>query len=359
MSRLFLSTLAILGLITAPLLHAQGWDATRQASGWAFQEVDGSFMFFDPAARSLRTWLKGSGLLASLPVSLPEEQKPLPTAKPSPAAAAKPGHDYDDAAALLFGIPKHQRTTAAPAKPAPLQASAIPATCAAVPERWVLDSYNRVWMVCEGRMAVLGKEGVPENIMALPAPVEDMVVARDGILLLYRTVKPYLEKRDLKTGAILWTFGDKDQLKDLAVQPLRVPMNRMALGTDDTIYLAEGSSMAFTVLDPVKGPKDPGQLFFTCQEAVPTRAVLGPTGRGPMLSWAGKEVVFGVFTPKQVRSCGAPESKGLLLARFDLAKGAMEWLPTTLSEGHRLVGLLDTEAVFLAPDGGLAYAPIH
>ncbi len=359
MSRLFLITLALFGLATAPILRAQNWDATKQASGWAFQEVDGSFMFFDPAARSLRTWMKGSGLLASLQVSIPEDQKPVPTSKPSPAAPAKAVHDYDNAAALLFGIPSHQRMVPMAPKPAPQQAAAIPTACAAVPERWVLDSYNRVWMVCEGRMAVLGKEGVPENILALPAPVEDMAVARDGILLLYRTLKPYLEKRDLKTGAIIWTFGDKDQAKDVATQPLRVPMNRMALGTDDTIYIAEGASMAFTVLDPVKGPKDPGQLFFTCQEAVPTRAVLGPVGRGPMLSWAGKEVLFGVFTPKQVRSCGAPESKGLLLARFDLAKGAMEWLPTTLSEGHRLVGLLDTEAVFLAPDGGLAYTSIH
>jgi hypothetical protein len=348
-----------LGLAATTPLPAQDWDAAKHASGWAFQEVDGSFMFFDPAARSLRTWMKGSGLLASLQVSIPEERKPVPSATPPAAPSPKAVSDYNAAAAILYGIPSHQRTTPPSAKPAAQEAPAIPAVCTAVPERWVLDSYNRVWMVCDGRMAVLGKDGVPANILPLPTAVEDMAVARDGIILLYRTLKPYLEKRDLKTGAIIWTFGDKNQTKDVATQPLRVPMNRMALGTDDTIYLAEGASMAFTVLDPVKGPKDPGQLFFTCQEAVPTRAVLGPVGRGPMLSWAGKEVVFGVFTPKQVRSCGAPESKGLLLARFDLAKGAMEWLPTTLSEGHRLVGLLDTEAVFLAPDGGLAYTPIH
>jgi hypothetical protein len=359
MSRLLPVALVLFGLATPPALHAQTWDATKQASGWAFQEVDGSFMFFDPEARSLRTWVKGSGLLASLQVSIPDDQKPVAAAKPSPVASAKGGSDYDNAAALLYGIPSRQRPATTPAKLAPQQAAAIPTACAAVPERWVLDSYNRVWMVCEGRMAVLGKEGVPENILALPAPVEDMAVAGDGILLLYRTLKPYLEKRDLKTGAIIWTFGDKEQLKDLATQPLRVPMNRMALGADDTIYLAEGASMGFTVLDPVKGPKAPGQLFFTCQDALPTRAVLGSVGRGAMLSWAGKEVIFGVFTSKQVRACGAPESKGLLLGRFDLAKGSMEWLTTTLSEGHRLVGLLDTEAVFLAPDGGLAYTPIH
>jgi hypothetical protein len=359
MSHQFLIFLMLLGLATATPLRAQGWDAAKHASGWAFQEVDGSFLFFDPAARSLRTWVKGSGLLASLQVSIPEDRKPVPKAKPSATPSTTAVSDYSAAAAILYGIPSRQRAQSVSAKPAAQEAPETPAACAAVPERWVLDSYNRVWVVCEGRMAVLGKDGVPENILALPALVEDMAVGRDGIILLYRTLKPYLEKRDLKTGAVIWTFGDKDQVKEAAAQPLRVPMNRMALGTDDTIYIAEGASMAFTVLDPAKGPKDPGQTFFTCQNAVPARAVLGRVGRGPMLSWAGKEVIFSVFAPGQVRSCGAPESKGLLLARFDLAKGTLDWLPTSLNEGHRLVGLLDTEAVFLAPDGGLAYAPIH
>ncbi len=356
MSHLFLVLLVIMGLAPVAPLRAQPWDAAKQASGWAFQEADGSFMFFDPAARSLRTWMKGSGLLSSLQVSLPADQKPG-LAKLSAAPAPKAVNDYSAAAATLYGIPSHQRVSSTSTKPAPQGASAT--LCTAVPERWVLDSYNRIWLVCEGQLAVLGKEGVPVNILSIPAPVEDMAVTRDGILLLYRTLKPYLEKRDLKTGALLWTFGDKSQVKEAATQPMRVPINRMALGADDSIYIAEGASMAFTVLDPVKGPKDPGQLFFTSRDAASDRAVLGPVGRGPMLSWAGRDVIFGVFTPKQVRSCGAPESKGLLLARFDLARGTLEWLPTPLDQGHRLVGLLDTEAVFLAPDGGLAYTPIH
>jgi hypothetical protein len=359
MSHLFLITLVLMGLATATPLRAQNWDAARHASGWAFQEADGSFLFFDPAARSLRTWMKGGGLLATLPVSFPASSKPGSAARPSAAPSLKGVSDYSSAAATLYGIPSHQRLSPTPAKPATPEAPASPAQSTLVPERWVLDSYNRVWMVCEGHLAVLGKEGAPVNILAIPAPVEDMAVVRDGILLLYRTQKPYLEKRDLKTGAILWAFGDKNQAKEAAAEPLRVPLNRMALGADDTIYIAEGASLAFTVLDPGKGPKDPGQLFFTSRDGASNRAVLGPVGRGPMLSWPGKDVIFGVFTPKQVRSCGAPDSKGLLLARFDLARGAMEWLPTSLDQGHRLVGLLDAEAVFVAPDGGLAYAPIH
>lgn len=351
--------LMLFGLASATPPRAQSWDATRQATGWAFQEVDGSMIFFDPAARSLRTWMKGSGLLASLPVSIPETRKPAPIVKPVAPPTSKSASDYDAAGILLYGIPHHQQAQAPSAKPAHQAVPEGAAVCEAVPERWVLDSYNRIWMVCEGRLAVLGRDGKPENILLLPAAVEDMAVGRDGILILYRTMKPFLEKRDLRTGAVLWSFGDKTQVKEAAAQPLLVPLNRMALGVDDTIYIAEGASMAFTVIDPVKGPKEPGQTFFTCQDTIPARAVLGRVGRGPLLSWAGKDVIFGVFTPSQVKSCGAPESKGLLLARFDLAKGTMEWLPTPLAEGHRLVGLLDTEAVFLTPNGGLAYAPIR
>lgn len=336
---------------------AQGWDPARTAGGWAFQEVDGSLVFFDPPTRSLRSWMKGSGLLSSLQITLPEVRKAAAAPKPPPAASRPSASDYDAAGALLYGIPSHQRPHATTAK-----AAAPPApepACDAVPERWVIDSYSRTWMACDGRLVILNKDGQIENALAIPAAIEDMAVGREGILILYRTLKPYLEKRDLRTGAVLWSYGDRSQVKDAAAQPLLVPLNRMALGTDGTVYLAEGPSLAFTVLDPVRGPKEPGQTFFTCHDALPGRAMLGSVGRGPMLSWAGKDVIFSVFTPSQIKACGAPESKGLMLARFDLANGALEWIPTNLPEGNRLVGLLDREAVFLAPGGGLAFAPIH
>lgn len=353
-----LTLLVVFTLDSFAPLHGQGWDPGRTAGGWAFQEVDGSLVFFDPAARSLRTWMKGSGLLATLPVALPEVRKPSLAPKPAAATPPRATSDYDAAGALLYGTPRRQRLQPATSAPAVKEAPEAAVT-EALPERWVIDSYSRTWMVCDGRLVVFSKDGQIENALALPAPVEDMAVGREGILILYRTAKPCLEKRDLRTGAVVWSYGDRDQLKEASAQPLLVPLNRMALGMDGTIYVAEGASLAFTVLDPVKGPKDPGQTFFTCQDAIPGRAALGRVGRGPLLSWAGKDVIFGVFTPSQVKSCGAPESKGLVLARFDLLNGALEWLPTPLAEGHRLVGLLDHEAVFLAPGGGLAYAPIR
>lgn len=350
----FLPLLCLLALLP---LRSQTWDPARNAQGWAFQEVDGSLIFFDPPARSLRTWMKGTGLVSSLKLTLPEPVK-APAAKSAAPVAPRPKTtDYDAAGALLYGTPSYQRkvpqASAAKAEP-----EAQPA-CEAKPERWVLDTYNRVWMVCDSRLAVLGKDGAPEITLDLPGQVEDMVVGRDGLYLLYRSIKPVIEKRDLRSAAVLWTYGDRNQLKEEAAHPQLVPLNRMALGADDSVFLAEGASLAFTVLDPARGPKNPGQVFFTCQDAIPPRAVLGRQGRGPMLTWAGRDVIFGAFTPAQVKSCGAPDAKGLVLARFDLAKGTLAWVTTPLPDGHLLVGLLDTEAVFLAPGGGLAFAPIH
>lgn len=357
----FFLAFATLGLALATPLRAQrpaAWDAARQATGWAYQEVDGSLVFFDPSARALRTWMKGSGLLSTLPLAMPEARKVAPLAPKVEEPQAPRASDYDAAGALLYGIPRHQRPQAVPAKPA--RPAVAPAeACEARPERWVIDSYARTWMVCDGRLVIFNKDGQLEQALALPAPVEDLAVGREGILVLYRTPRPCLEKRDLRSGAVLWTYGDRAQLKEAADQPLLVPLNRMAVGSDGAVYLAEGPSLALTVLDPSKGPKDAGQTFFTCREALPGRAQLGRAGRGPLVAWPGREVLFGAFAPTQVKGCGAPEGRGLVLARFDLAAGSLEWLPTTLGEGHQLLGLLDHEAVFLAPGGGLAYAPIH
>ncbi|HLP31264.1 MAG TPA: hypothetical protein VK150_07870 [Geothrix sp.] len=346
--------IAMLGLGFSSPGHAQGWDPARKATGWAYQEVDGSLVFFDSEAGAFRTWVKGTGLTSSLSIALPPARRAAASAKPAPAVP-RGATDYDAAAALLYGTPRRPRPQAAARESAPVESPSAETT----PDRWVTDSYSRTWVTTSERLIVLGKDGKPDLQLTLPGPVEDLAVAPDGLLLLYRTLKPYLEKRDLRTGAVLWSFGEGSQLKEPDASPLRVPLNRMALGADGTVYLAEGASLTFTVLDPARGPKAPGQAFFTCQDALPSRASLGHVGRGPLLAWADRGVVFGVFTPSQVKSCGAPESRGLLLARFDLGRGTLDWLTTGLAEGHRLVGLLDTEAVFLAPGGGLAFTPIR
>ena len=347
--------LTFLFLAAASGLRAQAWDPGTQARGWAFQDVDGSLFFFDPGARCLRQWQKGSGLLATQALPLPTVRKPAPKAEPA-APAEDSTSAYESARALLYGIPAAQRAQSRHTKAAP---KTEPETCDAVPERWVLDTSNRIWVVCEERLVVIDRNGQMAATYPLPGPVEDLAADHDGLYLNYRTLKPYVEKRSLATGDVVWAYGDKTALREAAALPLLVALNRMTLAGDGALYLAEGGGLAFTVLDPGKGPKAPGQSFFTLNGAVASRVNLGRTGRGPLLAWAGKDVLFSAFSAPQVRGSGAPEAKGVVLARFDLAKGTLDWLPTGLPEGHRLVGLLDREAVFLNPEGGLSYAPIH
>ena len=347
--------LLVLGSVSG--LRAQGWDPGRQARGWAFQDVDGSFFFYDAGSRSLRQWQKGGGLLSSQSLPLPEPPR-APKAEPKVPARAASDSVYDEAAALLFGIPEAQRARPQHGKPAP-KADPAPPACDAVPERWVLDALNRVWVVCGRQLVLIDKDGRLEAVYALPGPVEDLAADHTGIYLNYRTLKPFVKKRSLKGGQVVWTYGDKASLREVEASPLLVPLNRMAVRTDGTVYLAEGGGLMLTVLDGDQGPKAPGQAFFTRQGAVASRVNLGSTGRGPLLVWAGKEVIFSAFSSAQVKGTQVPQSKGLVLARFDLAQGILDWIPTGLSEGHELLGLLDHEAVFLNPQGGLSYAPIH
>lgn len=351
--------LSFLLLASVSGLGAQGWDPATQAKGWAFQDVDGSLFFYDAGSRALRQWQKGGGLLATQTLPLPPARKvPAPKAEtPAPAAAPSSASAYESAGALLYGIPAAHRAQARHAKAAPKPE--VETTCDAVPERWVLDTANRIWVVCEERLVVIERDGQLGSTYPLPGPVEDIAADHDGVYLNYRTIKPFVEKRSLKTGEVLWTYGDKGSLREAADLPLLVALNRMTLAGDGSIYLAEGGGLAFTVLDPDRGPKALGQSFFTFQGAVASRANLGRTGRGPILPWAGKDVLFSAFSGSQVRGAGAPDAKGIVLARFDLAKGALDWIPTGLGDGHRLVGLLDHEAVFLNPEGGLSYAPIR
>jgi hypothetical protein len=332
--------------------RAQGWDPARQARGWAFQDVDGTLVFFDGNSHALRSWQRGSGLLATQPLPLPPVRK---ATAPRPAPAAPAGDStYEQAGALLFGIPAAQRSRRAVKPVAP-----EPPACAAVRERWVLDATNRIWAVCEDRLAVIGRDGKLEATYTLPGPVEDLAVDPGGIYLNYRTLRPYVEKRSLQNGDVVWAYGDKAALRDAAASPLLVPFNRMALGEDGVLYLAEGGSLSLVALDTAKGPHAPGQAFFTWQGQAASRAGLGRQGRGPMLVWAGHHVLMSAFDGGQLKGMGTPGTQGIVLARFDLVQGSLDWIPTSLGEGHRLVILLEHEAVVVNPEGGLSYVPIH
>ena len=55
----------------------------------------------------------------------------------------------------------------------------------------------------------------------------------------------------------------------------------------------------------------------------------------------------------------APGLSGLLLAKLDLTTSAMLFEPTGLTPDNRFIGVVDGQAVFIKPAGGLAYVAIR
>jgi hypothetical protein len=48
-----------------------------------------------------------------------------------------------------------------------------------------------------------------------------------------------------------------------------------------------------------------------------------------------------------------------VVAKLDCSQSTVTFLPTGLSEDHRLVGALEKVVVFMAPQGGLVFQPLE
>ena len=68
---------------------------------------------------------------------------------------------------------------------------------------------------------------------------------------------------------------------------------------------------------------------------------------------------------KNTAVCAVPATQlpalkltGLLLAIENLTDTTVTFFPTGLSEQHTFIGLLESDAVFIAPSGGLVFVPV-
>ena len=52
------------------------------------------------------------------------------------------------------------------------------------------------------------------------------------------------------------------------------------------------------------------------------------------------------------------KQSGLLLAIENLANASVDFFATGLSEQHAFIGILEADAVFIAPAGGLVFVPL-
>lgn len=290
-SSLRASLLGALLCFTPAAGWSQAWDAATRAVGWAKQDKDDSFTFYDPSERSLRTWIRDGGLMAS--VSLAKLDDP--------------------------------------------------------PARWAPDPRGYAWVAHGTTLTQVEPGGRTITSARLPAEVGDLCWSTKGIVLSYRSPEPYLEMRDFKTGAVLWSFGAKPSKGE---EP--TPRNLRPVLTDDAgnVLMADGPSLNLSLLDGTSGRKVSESNLTLAGARAPS--LEGATlERGPLALWPGKGVVFAALKASQVPGAHRGSLQGLVLARLDLGLSTLEFLPTGLDEHHTLVGVLDSDAVFASPRGGL------
>lgn len=284
--------MALVLSMPATIAYGQTWDAAKSAKGWTRIDPIGAATFYDPALKQLVTWMKDGGAMSQVDLSKAEM----------------------------------------------------------IPEHWVVDD-DRAWIMAGNTMKQLGKAGQINRTVSLPAEVADAdFIPPDGIALSYRTITPYVERRDIKNGSLVWSYGAKPKKENLTPRAL----HRILRNDESNLLLVSNGDLTVFMLDGKKG-QNLGQAVFTYNEAAPPSVVLGTKSRSSFVWWWGNNIAFSALPASTVPSLN---QLGLLLARMNLSTSAVDFLPTGLTEDFTLVGILDNRAVFIAPNGGLVYIPV-
>lgn len=109
----------------------------------------------------------------------------------------------------------------------------------------------------------------------LPAEVADAdFLPPNGIAISYRTLTPFVERRDIKSGSVVWTFGKKPKKGELTSRVL----HRILRNDESNLVLISKEDLLATVLDGKKGSLL-GQVIFTHHDGMPPRISLGSAGQ--------------------------------------------------------------------------------
>ncbi len=280
----------LLGFALPAVCLAQDWDAVAQAKSWARQDVTGAFVFRD--GNLLRTWTRDASLSGSVDVSKVES----------------------------------------------------------TPEFWVIDTWDRAWVVAGTTLTAIDKNGKVVKKDTLPATVADLAWDGDAFYLSYRTETYYVEKRSFKSGDTVWASGAKPRKGDAPAPRFY----RIAPVAGGLLAVSMGAEMNFTILQAATG-KATGQTALALANApVPPLQALSPD-RLPILWWEAGAQLLAALPASQLAPALKGSLTGLILARIDLAKGTIVLLPTGLEEGAQLVGALDAEVTLVKPGGGLVF----
>ena len=282
--------------IPALSLKAQDWDAATQAVGWARQDKDDSFAFYDPATKLIHNWMRDGGDLRT--VSLAKLEDP--------------------------------------------------------PSRWVLDPRGNAWVVAGTRLFQVLTDGRLGRDFRLPAQVDSVCWDTEGFVLSFKTLAPFLEKRRYTDGDVVWTFGKKPDGKESMT-----PMNLHPMLMDDhgQVLLGNGRDLNLLIINADNG-KQEGATTFTWNGAPAPALAGGGTDRGPLVLWSGKRVAFAALRATDLPEAARGTLQDQVLARMDLNTSTVTFLPTGLNSQFLMVGVLDSNAVFVNPKGGLMLVPV-
>ena len=302
MSRFPFRALLAIPVVAATLpATAQSFDPLSQAKGWAHQDRDFSFTFYDPAGRALVTWDKSFGTMNTLSL----------------------------------------------------------AKLDVAPDMWLMDRYNNAWVVSGEMLYFITKEGKVDRKEKLPAPVSDLAWdAQTGFLLCYRTAAPFLEMRDLKDGGVIWSYGQKPKKGEApGAAKFRVVINARD-GGDSVVYLSQGVDLDLMTLSGKKG-SPMGQAVFSYNDKAVGALSYGDAGPGALCHWIGKQTLYAAVPSTALPAGTAPGLNGLLLAKLDLSMGSITFEPTGLTPDNQFIGIVDGQAVFIKTAGGLAFVPVQ
>ncbi len=219
------------------------------------------------------------------------------------------------------------------------------------PEKWVVDPYGNAWIVSGSTLYQITKNGKTGSTVKLPGEVVDLAWDTKGFVLLYRTSELFLEKHDYTKANVIWSVGKKPKAAEAGASLTR----RLAISEEGSVLVATGSSVTLQTFEGVKGTVL-GDVVFTFNNSATPGLLLGGRERGALSWWMGKGVVLAAVPASQVPS---EKKSGLLLARLDLSGSTLEFLPTGVTEDHKLLGALDSEVVLLKPGGGLIFVPVR
>ncbi len=284
-----LSTLT-LGFALPILCSAQDWDGPSLAKGWARQDVTGAFIFRD--ATALRTWTRDGSQSAILDISRVD----------------------------------------------------------GTPEFWMVDSWDKAWVVSGTTLTAVDKTGKVIRKEPLPGHVADLAWDADGFYLSYRTETYFVEKRAFKTGDPVWSAGTKPK-KGEAPAP---SLYRIAVSAQGQVILSMGSDLNCTLLNASTGKPFGRTNLALANGPAPALQALSPD-RQSILWWEAGAQVLAALPASQLPPAIKGSLAGLVLAKMDLAKGTLEFLATGLDEGAQLVGAQDAEVTFTKPGGGLVF----